>query len=563
MEKRFTNPWVRNLGLIMLFFITTALMILPLLKAHQMIIVSDWTFHASRVEEIFRNLQAGEWYTAIATHTFQGTGVASWLFYPTPMLYIWAGLRFIFAPITAFYIWIGMFIFIGFLIDYWCMMRVVNNPWQSVLFAYAYSLLPYRILLGLNVYTLAEFIATLFIPLVFASFYGILRNQPKAWIALSAGMALVVYTHLLTAIIAVEIMGVIMIVRVIWQRHFVKLEWLRLLQSGVMSLILVLPILIPFVSDFIGKNIATAAPGITMLANFDDVIKSSIGNRMQPGIGLALLLVIVFSFKLKKTPTIYRLCALMGTILLIISTSLVPWHLLQSTPLAIIQMPYRYLSFAGLFLAVSFSKLIYDWSNSHGMPLQPNVMMSIIVVVLIIFNFGALSDTITGNTAGNRLPNLGRAKTTKVIPDQALITNHNYSNQFTYQVKYGEIDYYPKVSQGNAQNIVNNVTYINNRAKHLIKHIGPNKISYHVNLKSDKIVNLPVLKYTRTTLNVDGYYIKPQTSWRGTVQAKISAGKHTITVGYQKSPLLIPSIIVAIIAWVCLGYFTFANKIKR
>ncbi|MDU3492449.1 MAG: hypothetical protein E7F56_07440, partial [Limosilactobacillus fermentum] len=94
---------------ILIFLIITFTITYPLWNSHQVFVANDWSFHASRVEEIYQNLKSGHLFTYIATHTFQKTGVANFLFYPTIFLYPWAIFRFLFSPVTAFYAWFSLF----------------------------------------------------------------------------------------------------------------------------------------------------------------------------------------------------------------------------------------------------------------------------------------------------------------------------------------------------------------------------------------------------------------------------------------------------------------------
>ena len=70
--------------------VLSIMMVLPFWLSHRIVIFSDFSFHASRVEEIANNLSKGQFFTFIATKTFHHTGVASFLFYPTIFLYPWA-----------------------------------------------------------------------------------------------------------------------------------------------------------------------------------------------------------------------------------------------------------------------------------------------------------------------------------------------------------------------------------------------------------------------------------------------------------------------------------------
>ena len=76
-----------NIIYLFLFFLMSFVTVLPFLHYGKIFAVSDWSFHASRVEQIYRNLKEGQFFTFIATSTFNHSGVGSFLFYPTVFIY--------------------------------------------------------------------------------------------------------------------------------------------------------------------------------------------------------------------------------------------------------------------------------------------------------------------------------------------------------------------------------------------------------------------------------------------------------------------------------------------
>lgn len=65
-----------------------------LARSGKIVMEADFSFHASKVQQIFENLKEGKVFTYIATNTFQHTGVGNFLFYPSVFLYPWAILNF-------------------------------------------------------------------------------------------------------------------------------------------------------------------------------------------------------------------------------------------------------------------------------------------------------------------------------------------------------------------------------------------------------------------------------------------------------------------------------------
>lgn len=552
---------VINFGYISLFLLITFIMLFPLWQPHQLVVLGDWSFHAARVEEIFQNLRSGQWLTTISARTFQGTGVGSFLFYPTPLLYLWAGLRFFTTPLTAFILWLGLLIWSGFTLSFFCLFRLTKNYRQALLFTLVYNLLPYRLLLGMNNFALAEFVATLFLPLVFLGFYQILVGKTSDWPLLALGMTLVLYTHLLTAVLATEIMFVILVIFFIYTHHFSKQQCCAMFKSIMLCCGLVLPILVPFITDFIGQSISSVLHGIYFLHSFSDVVLNSLGNQLDADVGILLLLPIIFYSKLIGHNRGYRLAIIIGFVLLLGSTNIVPWPLLSHTSLAVVQMPSRYLSYAGLFLAVGFSRLGSIALTASPLNKKPILCLNLILLITGGLYFGTMANAIIRNHNGDHLTALAQSKYgPETLPDEFLINNQNYATQFSYRVKYGETDYFPNSSLANTDSIINNQTYLNHQPLKLKKTVAANKISYTVKTTQPAQLNLPVINYRHTTLTVDGQPRIAKISPRGTVETKLSAGKHTVSVTYKPSIWLIISYLITVASWLGL---TLVWQVKR
>ena len=98
--------------LIMLFFgLFSFLLTLVFIKLGTIVLSADGSFHFSRIEELYDNFRNGK-LTFIASHTFSSTGVGTFLFYPSVLLYPWIILRLILSPVTSFYVWYGLMLFI-------------------------------------------------------------------------------------------------------------------------------------------------------------------------------------------------------------------------------------------------------------------------------------------------------------------------------------------------------------------------------------------------------------------------------------------------------------------
>lgn len=69
MKKIEKYKYRSDLVAIFIFLVVTFTMTYLLWHSHQLFIANDWSFHVSRVEEIYDNLKDGHLFTYIATHT--------------------------------------------------------------------------------------------------------------------------------------------------------------------------------------------------------------------------------------------------------------------------------------------------------------------------------------------------------------------------------------------------------------------------------------------------------------------------------------------------------------
>lgn len=239
-----------------------------------------------------------------------------------------------------------------------------------------------------------------------------------------------------------------------------------------------------------------------------------------------------------------------GVLLMLLATGIFPWPLLSHTSLAIVQMPYRYLSYAGLFLAVAFSKLGDSFLTTSPFKTRSILSLSLILLIFGGLYFGEMAATINRNRTGDHLAALASPNHAgDALPETFLLNNQNYYTQFAYRVKWGETDYFPQKSLAHAESIIRNQAYLSQHPVKLPKTVAANKISYTVKASQHDQLDLPIVRYRHTTLTVDGYNRPLQTSSRGTVQTALATGTHKVTVSYQPSIWLIISYFIAGTGW--------------
>ncbi|EKK21029.1 putative membrane spanning protein [Fructilactobacillus florum] len=554
---------------ISLFIVTTAIMIYYLQRTGRIFTESDFSFHASKVQQIYENLKNNSLFTFIATNNLQHTGVGTFLFYPSIFLYPWAFLKFFFNPIDAYYIWYGIFIFISFIVSYYCMQKFSKNNFKSIIFSYIYVLAPYRLYLGKGV--LGEFLASVFLPIVFLGFYEIIAGNPKKWYLLSIGLALVSYCHILSVFLIFEVFIAILLVKIVFYKMISLTRLLALFKSALLTIVLSLPIIIPFITDFIHQNISSTSKGIGILADPLAVFEYSLKNETSIfSIGIILLVFLIFGWKLAKNSEDKKFYWT-GVVLLIVATSLFPWGIFHNTILVTVQITNRYLVYSIFFLSIVSSSILSEVCKHHFYKKFGNKsfpLFSILVMVIGILSYCGSMQT-SYNNISKYNPNIYlRKKSPKnnQLNQQSQykqLDKHNYNEQFKYEVPYGETDYYPNASVKNKNSITNNISYVNGHKKKLQQEIKPNKIIYKSNFNKNTTINFPFLAYKNTTVKVNDKNKPFNISERGTVLLSVPAGIHKITIGYKPPIIYFIGIFIAVLGWIFITLYLVSKLLRK
>lgn len=565
-----------NSIVLLIFLVITVCMIYPLVATGRIAAQVDWLFHAARVEQIYRNLSEGSLFTYIATSTFQSTGVGSFLFYPVIFIYPWAWLRFITTPIAAYYIWVGAFMFMTFVISYFSMLSFSKGKYlRSFIFALLYTLAPYRLYLGPASFVVGEYIASTFIPLAFLGFYHIVCGDKRKWYWLTIGMTLLAYSHILSILLISEIFTILLLVAFFKGDLDLKRAKYLLISAGV-TVILVLPVIIPLVTDYFGKGITATYPGVGMIQNLGEVFTTSLSNTAtSSSIGIVLLLVLLSGWKWIKQDSLELLLYILAICLTLISTAIFPWKSFNGSFLALLQLPYRYLIYVVLLTAILGSRVIVELLAKYG-SLKTNwrKAMTVLTVLLVslISYYGSISNL------SDRLANTAKNKEMVIKPLKAdeqailysgILTDKNYQAQFNYWAQTGEVDYFPtktlrknhfleyivmdwdKAYRTNKDvySIISGITRINGQEMRIKPYASANALRYQVELTRRGKIDLPVVHYVHTVVSVDGKQVSYQNSKRNTVQLELEKGSHTVTIGYLPSKAFFIGIKIALLGW--------------
>jgi hypothetical protein len=554
------NPRKLNLLYLGLLLFVTLLTTLYLASSKAIFAFSDWTFHAARVEEIYLNLKSGSFFTFIAARTFHNTGAASFLFYPYIFFYPWAFLRFILSPVNAFYAWYALVTFATAAISFFSMKAYSQKSLASFIFSLVYTFAPYRLYLGGAVF--GEYLAVTFLPLLFLGIYEVLWGDKKKWYLLAIGGALVAYAHILSVFLSLEFAAILFVIKLITSRGISKDRIKSLLLAAGTCVLLVLPVIVPFFTDFIGQGLSSAKPGISYTMEPLYLLLNSFSAQKGWKLSFMLMLTIFTAWAFIKSQRNWIIYGL-GLFACFLTTRYFPWKLTAGTPFEMVQLTARYLSYASLFLTILFALGSNDILEEYVAGRKKLALGCSLAVFMALFSLSSLSVYRDILKHVQDMPKTS-ANSTQPAPFKRL-RDYNYHNQFNYKILFGAFDYMPKSSLTSLQkqnSLLMHQAYLNGKTLTLSPLIKANQITYQVKSEKSADVDLPVIAYKHTTVSVNGQKHAFRRGSRGTVVVSLKRGQNTITAGYKASPVFYLSIVISILSWLVLLIYLVKFKAK-
>ena len=172
----------------------------------------DLRFHCYRIWALAQSLAEGQFPVRMFTAGFNGYGAATPQYYCDLFLYLPALLYRAFMPLQACYqVYVVLCNAATMLLAYYSFARISGHKLYGAAAAFAYTLCAYRLTNLLLRAAVGEYTAMMFLPLVALGAWAIARQPHPAardWLPLALGMAGIVQSHLLTALLAAAFLAV-------------------------------------------------------------------------------------------------------------------------------------------------------------------------------------------------------------------------------------------------------------------------------------------------------------------------------------------------------------------
>lgn len=468
---------------------------------------SDIEFHLNRIIGL----------SSIINHpinykVFNQIGMGVNYFYPGLTIFPAALLtKFTHSVVKGFLTFLFLLNVVSGMIAYYSLKSVYKNRFKATIFSTMFIFMTYRALDIYRRFDIGECLAMTFMLIVFSAMYQIIVDQKNSWVKLAIGMALVLYSHLLSAIIVSIMCGLMLILN--WKNvKSWKFVIIQLCKSGITTFTLGLGFLLPYLQQtrlkinppFIG-NLPSAA--LNMPDLFNNSLNNTLGNSKQTVVSLGiicLVFLIIGLFKKHETP-VEKSFYMLGLFSVILSTKLFPWNLFQKH-FALLQFPWRFLEVASVFLLIYGVSAVIDSKRT-------------------IFSLGIVGCTVM--LFYSSVVNLENTAPAKNIMNESRINK---------AMSYDNWDYFPQKAAYNLS-IVNHQFFDAKGKQVSIKH-WVTDTDYVIKLNSYKSseLNVPVLYYYGTQAKMNGKKLGVKASDRGTVelQSVPQNGEIKITSQYTK-----------------------------
>lgn len=538
-----------------LFFILLALLfILPMLIHGFIPCGDDWGYHIDRIIEISNNMRHGNFFPMMYTYTFRKIGYLLGAFYPWITLLPFAILKNLISnQVVAIALGFAFYIFISLNLTFHVSNKVFKNKLQSLLTSTIYVFSGYVLVDCYQRMALGEFLSLMFLPVAVYGFYAVFFGNEKEWPYLAFGMSVIILSHVLSTFITSLMFAIIAIVLFHWinnrKQRFIRLGFAILTCIASSAIFL-----FPFAEQELYQSFGQPSPNPLQGTNFGDLVISSL-NGNGYALGPIIILVLLFGLILwKKLGLVEKSSYVIGTIALIISSSLFPWSSLNKTVFDVIQFPFRLYMVVTIFYAIVAGKIflvLFDKFKQHTDKFGKIAGKVLMFIVILLPWFGSAINYMVSEESN--------------YPENMRYTDH-------YKV-YSDLDglWLSQYTPQDGENYLGNV-------------IGGAVIADDVNdtISSKNIVSEPnALKFTgktvdnATSLDLPVYNYKNVYVFRGGKQVEWTpSGNDTVTINTPdvKGPVTvkyIPSfvdwlgIMLSIETWIAAIVFYVWNRKKK
>lgn len=226
----------------------------------------DMAFHMERIYRLAESVEDMQIPQRIAFRALNGYGYASSLLYGDLFLYVPAVLYCLFVPLqTCYQLYLAGVNAATCLISYYCFERISRDWRLGVIGSFAYTLSAYRMINILTRAAVGEYTAMAFFPLLCYGFIRVYQKGKDERIRVSDCMPLIIgltgvlESHVLSTEMVMLFLGAAALF--FWKRTFAPKRFPALIGAAVLTVLLNLWFLYPYLCTYFGRKMGTQKLG--------------------------------------------------------------------------------------------------------------------------------------------------------------------------------------------------------------------------------------------------------------------------------------------------------------
>lgn len=439
----------------------------------------------------------------------------------SPWLTLLSGLPFLNLNVaTGFTIYLTVITFLTFVSSYYYINRFSNDIFESLLFSVIYTLSFNRFFLVFQQQSLANYLAVIFLPMVYYGLYVILHGQYRQWYILAWGMSLIVWTAPYLAIAVTLTMIPLVILTIFSKTSHSWSYWGKSLLALLQATCLTVLVTLGFTAPLIEQQLQTKWRQVPIV-NFDFVkwFKDFHLSKMQLyaliaiAVLLGLLLILIFF----QSHFAYKLI------------------LLEMIPIVILVIG-RYDPFE-----FDISRLIFSFQSVLDFFLAMIVSR---VVILIFQEAPAIWKLVLVLAVTAACSGMIFQQATSLQPQTAV------SENLQFDAKKVVRDFHDKVTKNGNQFLINErkakVNFYTQKSDYWIQYYNPQATT----------MDLPIQNYAGYRITLNNEKVKIKTSPRQTIQLQTNPGKNIIEIHAQYTWIGILALLINLFSFMLLGYLS-------
>lgn len=351
----------------------------------------DLNYHLLRIASVKEALASGVFPPRINPIYFDGYGYGSSLFYPDvclllPAILYGRGL----SLLSSYKIFLMLVMVAGTLTTYYCL-KFFTKQWQPALVGtYVLMLSTYYLADINNRAGIGEYIAIMLVPVLLIGIYDYFALEGKrSWcIGVSLGGMLLCHTIMafLGCLLFLGVFVICLILPATRKMVFEKSRLVRLCKVALCTVGLVSFYIFPMIEQMLHDRFWYQTPWANA-GDYTQTLKSllmPVGvflNTATFGVGIPVLVLVTGRAVMGKVKNKWAEGAfVLGVLLFLSTTKLVPWRILDNTPLNMIQFTYRLFPYAFVFLVFGIMTMLAEKTTVKW----TNLLLVVVMVLAIV-----------------------------------------------------------------------------------------------------------------------------------------------------------------------------------